>query len=442
MDKKNLFKVYFPTFLSGALYILLAYFTARTQFVQLFTLITAGFCLYLFLCRQAFSFKTGLVMALLLRFTFILALPSLSDDYFRFYWDGTLVLSGENPYLQLPSYYLESNHALPGLPATLYAQLNSPTYYSVYPPVCQYIFAGAKLLAQNNIYIYCLVLRLLIIIAEATTILLLRRILLFLHLPERQLWLYAFNPLVTLELTGNLHFEAFLLLTLLASIYFLLQNKTLAAAVAFGLAVSIKLLPLLFLPPLIKYFGWKKFMLFTGLMTGTIAISFIPFVSEALIRNIADSINLYFQKFEFNASIYYLLRSIGYVISGYNLIGVLGPLLGLTVLGSVLYLTKKFNHSNSGLIKIFLLSLSVYFFLATVVHPWYLCTVVALAALANWKYPLVWSWVAFLSYNAYRTTSYQENLYLVALEYSLVFGTLYYELFQQNKLSNAWKETT
>jgi len=434
MVKKEIYSIYLPALLSGIVYLLLAYFTPRTQFVQLIGLVSACFILYIFLCRQAFTFKTGLGIAIIFRVIFMLAYPHLSDDYFRFYWDGTLLLNGENPYLHLPSYYLENGNTQPELTPELFAQLNSPAYYSVYPPVCQFIFAFVKLLAQNNILIYCMVLRLLIIAAETASMLIMRKILFFLRLPEKQIWLYGFNPLVILELTGNLHFEAFVILALLISIYFLLQNKTSTSAIALGLAVTIKLLPLVFLPPLIKYLGWKRFMVFAGLVAGVIFISFIPFISQALVTHIADSINLYFQKFEFNASIYYLLRWLGYLVSGYNQIAVLGPLLGLTVLFTVLYLTSHLKTGPSELLKVFLISLSVYFFLATVVHPWYITTLVVLAALINWKYPLVWSYVAFLSYSAYRTASYQENLYLVTLEYTIVFGTLFYKIYRQQKI--------
>ena len=427
------YSVYLAALLSGILYIILAYFTPRTQFVQLFSLISACFVLYVFLCRQSFTFKTGLLIAIVWRGIFIFALPNLSDDYFRFYWDGTLFLNGENPYLHLPSYYLANGNTQPELTPELFNQLNSPTYYSVYPPVCQFIFAFVKLLAPNNFTTYCILLRLLVLAAETATLLVLPKILSLLQLPEKQLWWYGFNPLVIMELAGNLHFEAFVILTLLLSIYFLWRNKIIMAAITFGLAVTIKLLPLIFLPPLIKYLGWRRFIIFIGLVAGIIFISFIPFLTEALISNIANSVNLYFQKFEFNASIYYLLRWIGFLISGYNQIAVLGPLLGLTVLFTVLYLTQNYKTGTLALVKVFLISLSSYFFLSTVVHPWYLTTLVVLAAITNYKYPLIWSYVVFLSYSAYRTRFYQENLYLVALEYSIVFGAVFYECYWQQK---------
>ncbi|RDC62805.1 hypothetical protein [Adhaeribacter pallidiroseus] len=67
-------------------------------------------------------------------------------------------------------------------------------------------------------------------------------------------------------------------------------------------------------------------------------------------------------------------------------------------------------------------------------HPWYLTTLVALSVLTFYRYALVWSGLAVLSYATYQTASYHENLYLTALEYSLVFGWLIYEYKKQKNL--------
>ena len=442
MHRQTIYRIYGPAFVSGLLYIFLAYFTPRTQFWQLLFLVSSCFGLYVFLCRQPLDFRTGLGIAIFLRLIFTWAIPVLSDDYFRFFWDGTLWLQGENPFLQLPSYYLEKGHRVNGLTQTLYHKLNSPHYYSVYPPACQYLFALVKMLAGANIYQYCVLLRLFIIAAEAGSLLVLRRILQQLDLPEKQLWYYGLNPLVILELTGNLHFEAFLIFFLLISLYYLLQSRTTLAAVTFSIAITVKLLPLVFLPPLLKFLGWKRFIVFTGLVAGVVFLSFLPFMSLALIQHLGESINLYFQKFEFNASIYYLLRWLGYLVSGYNLIAFIAPLLGTIVFFTIIYLTAKFRKEDYNLIRVFLLSLSVYFLLATVVHPWYLTILVALTSLTYFKYPLVWSFAAVLSYSAYQTATYEENLYLIALEYILVFTMLIYEFNNVRKDSRTLPKKT
>jgi hypothetical protein len=103
------------------------------------------------------------------------------------------------------------------------------------------------------------------------------------------------------------------------------------------LSAGVKLLPLLFLPLVLAGKGWKTTLRLGAWTAFFFGLCWLPFLSPGLVH-IFSSINLYFQTFEFNAGVYYLLREAGYRIHGYNVIGTLGPLLGLTVGLSVLAL--------------------------------------------------------------------------------------------------------
>ena len=113
---------------SALAYFGLAYFTPRTNFWQLISLAGVTFIGYYFLLRLNLSFKHAIGIALAFRLLFLLAYPRLSDDYFRFIWDATLLNHGENPYLHLPSYYRQSENItlVTDLTADLYQRLNSP----------------------------------------------------------------------------------------------------------------------------------------------------------------------------------------------------------------------------------------------------------------------------------------------------------------------------
>jgi alpha-1,6-mannosyltransferase len=421
--------------LSIAAYCLLAYATPRTQFCQLLLLFGLAFTGYALLLRSKPSFQQGMLWAVGFRLLFLPALPQLSDDYFRFLWDGALVVQGENPFLWLPSALLAENPAvIPGISQALFSRLNSPDYYSVYPPVCQAIFGLASLLGGGSHLIGCLVMRLFLVAAETGTILLLIQTLKAWNKPLQLAWWYAFNPLVIVELTGNLHFEALMIFFLLASLYLLWQGRLWLSALALGLSIGVKLLPLMLLPILLAYLGWKKFLRYGSLVALVVVILFLPFLSAELIRHFLNSLNLYFQKFEFNASWYYLFRWLGFQVAGYNLISLIGPLLSLGTIGCIIYLASRQPKDVRQLPGYFLLAFSVYLFLATVVHPWYITTLVMLTSLSSWRYPVVWSGLVVLSYGAYQTNVYRENLWLVALEYLLVFATLWAELATRKPL--------
>ncbi|MFT7420821.1 MAG: alpha-1,6-mannosyltransferase, partial [Arcticibacterium sp.] len=134
--------------LFSALFYFLLIFSHRDRgdFWFYFWLMAFLFALYLYDVIKAKSTPEGVwFWALVLRGIFIVYLPVLSDDVYRFIWDGYLSLSGQNPYLFLPVDY--SGPMLEGL----FNKLNSPNYYSLYPPLKQYFFAVGVFIGNGSI---------------------------------------------------------------------------------------------------------------------------------------------------------------------------------------------------------------------------------------------------------------------------------------------------
>ncbi|MDX5348694.1 MAG: hypothetical protein LPJ89_07525 [Hymenobacteraceae bacterium] len=416
--------------LSAAAYLALGYFTERTNFALVLSWFGLACIGYTRLVRSDLTVKQGIAAAMLLRMLFIAAVPALSDDYFRFIWDGRLLANGINPYQFLPHEFYPDQLQQYNLTAQLYAGLNSKHYFTIYPPVCQFIFWLAGLVAPHQEVLAIMVMRVFILSAEAGTMWLLVKILHKLALPEKQLFWYAFNPLVIIELSGNLHFEALMIFFILLSLYQLLLHRQVASAVTLGLGIGVKLLPIMFLPFLIRQLGWFSFIKFAAVVVVVIVLMFFPFYSQQLFHKIFSSIDLYFQKFEFNAAIYFLIREVGFWITGYNQIHKIGPALSvIAFLGIMLTVVLERHSTISSLFGSCLAALSIYLFLATTVHPWYITTLVALCACTRFRYPAIWSIVTVLSYAAYQNPDYQENLVLVSLEYTVVFIWLAVELY-------------
>jgi hypothetical protein len=301
--------------------------------------------------------------------------------------------------------------------------------------VCQAVFGAAAWLFPESEWGFILVLRLVILLAEAGTALLLLSLLrVFGQARRRALW-YVLNPLVIVELTGNLHFEAVLICLLLAAWWALVRGRWGWSAGALGLAVATKLLPLLVLPFLIRRLGWGAFLRYAVVVGIVLGGVFAPFLSTELVSNIGRSLDLYFHTFEFNAGLYYVLRAIGYWLLGYNLIGTLGT--GLALAASMLILAIAWREKQPTLATlgwVLLLALTTYYLLATIVHPWYLAPLVALSCFTRYRYALVWSGMSLLSYAAYQTTAYSENLLLVGLEYGLVLSVLLWESTHSSRI--------
>jgi len=434
MDKRSAVPIIVFTFLSLLGYIWVGYDTVRSDFVQLIVLFGLLSGLYLVaLYRKVFDVGFPFIIgsAMLLRVSLMFMTPNLTDDYFRFIWDGLLFSHGYNPYLILPSQFINSSHAITGITNSLYAGLNSPDFYTVYPPVCEFIFGVSAKLAGGNILGNIIIIRLVILLAEFGVIFLLHMLASKLTVSPNVVALYAFNPLVIIELTGNLHLEAVMLLFFVLAIYLLVLRKQLFAALSFSLAVGVKLLPLIFLPLLIKRLGLTKSIIFCAVMGATLVVLFLPFYSVDLIPNFFSSLRLYFQTFEFNASLYYLLRWIGYQFAGYNIIAALGTALAIAAFITIVIIavTEK-TVTWLSLFQAMLMCLTAYFLLATTVHPWYITSLVLISLFTSYRYPIVWSVVIILSYAAYRTVPYSENLWLVAVEYMVVLSYMGYELFR------------
>ena len=247
--------------------------------------------------------------------------------------------------------------------------------------------------------------------------------------------LYFLNPLVVVELTGNLHFEGVTMFFFLLSILFLVKGKILRSGIVFAIAVGTKLIPLLFLPFFIKRLKQQSIAYFTIVALG-ILILFIPFVNEKLLGNIASSVDLYFHTFMFNGSIFYVMNTFLQQITGfeYNLY-LLGDFTPYIVLVAVLLLAiLEKNKGWLALFKSILFSLLIYYSIASVVHPWYVINLMVVALFTNYRFPYVWSALVLLSYVAYKGNGLViESTVLLIVEYVLLSVVIGVELIRAYK---------
>ena len=429
------------------MYAAFAYDLVRIDFVKLLSLYAALFFLsFKVIQLQKLNWKLLLGFGIICRLVFLFAIPNLSQDFYRFIWDGRMIAEGINPYLSTPQEWMQSgNFGVVAQARQLVEGMQSlnASHFTNYPPVSQWVYALAGILFPKSILGSVIVMRVILIFADVITFIFLRKLLQQLKLPQYQALWYFLNPLVIIELTGNLHFEGLMVMCLLISIYLLLKKKWIWAAVLFGLSVSVKLLPLVLLPLFFHYFRKQerlniyKLIAFYGITFLTVLITFLPLLSVELIQNFGDSIALWFNKFEFNASIYYVIRWIGFQTVGWNIIGVAGKILPIVILITILGLSfLRKNNSEKILFASMLFAFSIYFLLSTTVHPWYVITPLAISVFTNYKYLLVWSFTVILSYSAYDVNGFDEQLWLVGLEYVLVIGFLIYEFnsSEKNKL--------
>ena len=280
----------------------------------------------------------GLVIgfALVLRLAVFWLPPILSDDAYRYVWDGLVQAEGYNPYLHTPdSPELEALHDEP-----VYAELNSTDRYTVYPPVSQFVFRIGAIFYDQGWEVSWFVIKGLLTLFEFGAVLVLSRM-----LRPRQLLLYAWNPAVVLAGAGQGHGEAAMVLFLALTLFALTKKQGGWASVWLACAGGVKLYPFLLFPFLWRRFGWKSIA--AGL--GMAILPALPFLHPGVIGKVLSSLDLYVRLFEFNAGLYYGIKHFLALLTGMDLSKQLGPaLFALYLAGLAMLYTQRQKPAGTG----------------------------------------------------------------------------------------------
>ena len=434
-----------PILLSVLGYYFMGFEVDRAQSLILIPLyLSLFFCSYP-LIFKSYSLKQILGIGILFRLIFLFSTPLLSQDFFRFLWDGMLLSNGLNPYEATPD-LLNQTAPLFSTPFSqeLYKGMGalSAEHYSNYPPINQLGFYLASLIGGNSILANIISIRVLLILSDLGIFWFGIKLLDYLNRSKKRIGLYFLNPLIIVELTGNLHWEGFMVFFFIFGLYLIfVKNQWKWATISMAISVASKLIPLLILPLFWRFLKPKKSMLFGLLILLFLFLFFVPFFLGAdNLSHYLNTLGLWFNRFEFNGSVYYLIRAIGYEVKGYNIIRKLGTVSPYIILGIVAVFTFiRNNKTPHVLLTGMLFCLSCYFFIATTVHPWYIVSLVSLAIFTNYSYPLIWSALVVLSYATYGNPDFNENYYLIGLQYGIVYGVFLLELIQRKNLLHHFK---
>jgi len=332
-----------------------------------------------------------LLSALLVRLLFLVRPAELSDDLYRYVWDGLQLLHGHNPYALSPQDVVANNAAL----LQLQPLINHPSLVTIYPPAAQILFAlsGGTLLGW----------KLLLLVLDLGSCLVLAQLLIRLGRNPWWLSLYALHPLVVLEGAASAHVDS-------AAVFFVLLGVLLVdlsrgskirwchwpsvlAALCLAVAVMIKLFPLLVLPFVYLFVPSRQRMLFIGVFVLSCAALVVPFLPQ--IANALGTLQLYACNWEFSSFVFRLLRSMLHSGSQSRLI------LLLIFCCNVAILWWRLNRADIDLARL-VRSLScvllLFLLLTPTLHPWYALYLTALLPLAATPATIAICWSVLLSY--------------------------------------------
>ncbi len=232
---------------------------------------------YLLAVREIFSTQRferrvvviGLVLAALWRIPFLLMPPGPDDDIHRYVWDGRMQRLGYNPYLVVPS-----DPALSGLHTSETRTLNNPDVPSPYPAGAQLFFRAVTAIHES-----VFALKLAFVVCDFAIIFILLDLLRRSGKGSHWVLAYAWHPLLATEVAGSGHIDIVGVLLLLVSAAALARRWRAVAALAFGLAVAVKFLPIVLLP-----LYWKRVRIRDGALAAiVVALLYVPFLNHGRI---------------------------------------------------------------------------------------------------------------------------------------------------------------
>src|SRR5205807_2112693 len=179
----------------------------------------------------------GLALSALWHFQFLRMPPGLDDDIHRYVWDGRVQRLGYNPYIVVPS-----DPALAGVHTPETRTLNNPDVPSPYPAGAQLFFRAVTAIHES-----VFALKVAFVVCDLAIVLVLLDILRCSGQGAHWVLAYAWNPLLA-TVAGSGHIDIVGVLLLLVSVAALVRRWLAVAALAFGLAVSVKLVPIVLLP--------------------------------------------------------------------------------------------------------------------------------------------------------------------------------------------------
>ncbi|WP_069609267.1 glycosyltransferase family 39 protein [Leptospira tipperaryensis] len=386
------------------------------------------------------SFRTWIFLGLVLRTLMFFSKPILSEDVDRFLWDGLLVQEGISPFSILPKELDLSifDRSVQLIATQLLNEMNSAKFYSVYPPLLQFLFfiSAKGMLWFQNVSAGMAIWKSILIFSELGVLWFLCKILRENGLSIQRSLIYWLNPLAILEIAGNSHPEPILLFFLIGAVYFLWKwnerqkTKDFLLHVFFlSLGILTKITPLVLLPwTVFILVDRKRFSLLfkTSLFATALALVGLFFFRESFFEKQSESgIGVFFQLFEFNGGIYYLLRETLRAIGGNFYLA--GKICGWATLVFILAYSYR-RKKESAIADFFRSSETIYWIFllfSTTLHPWYILPLLVFSIFSKSVSPIVWSALILVSYSTYAVIPFRDSFWWIGVEYGILFFFLH-----------------
>src|SRR5438874_4556178 len=312
----------------------------------------------------------GLVLAAVWHVEFLRVPSGADDDIHRYVWDGRLQRLGYNPYIVVPS-----DPAAKGLHTPETRNLTNPDLPSPYPAGTQLFFRAVTAIHESTF-----ALKVAFVVCDLVIVFVLLDVLRCNRQGAHLVLAYAWNPLLAIEVAGSGHIEIVGALLLVVSAAALVRRWRTTAAVGLGLAIAVKLLPVVLLP-----LYWKRVRIRdAALAAAVVGLLYVPFLSHGRIP--IGSLGTYVQTFRFNGPVFAALDQ----VARPQLLAGLAVLVGLAT-ATLFTRASLRTAAREWSPDVFAWPMAACLLCAPVIFPWYLLWLLPFLTSASTLLIIVWT---------------------------------------------------
>jgi alpha-1,6-mannosyltransferase len=213
-----------------------------------------------------------LAFAALFRLWPLTAAPRLSDDIYRYVWDGRVQAAGINPYRYIPA----EEPLAPLRDEAIYPKINRRDYApTIYPPLAQMIFLTTTRVSESVTWM-----KLTMVAFEAAAVWAVVWLLASFGLPRQRVVLFAWHPLAVWEIAGSGHLDALTICFVCLALVARQRGRQGLTGAMLACAALTKFYPAVIAPALYRRWGWRLPAAFAAVF----ALAYVPYLSVGLRR--------------------------------------------------------------------------------------------------------------------------------------------------------------
>jgi hypothetical protein len=352
-------------------------------------------------------------IAILCRIVNLNSEPTLSNDIYRYLWEGRVIEAGMNPFSHPPS-----APELEFLQDENYESINHKHLETIYPPLAQGAFFCGVLLKPDLFGQ-----KLIFTLFDMATMVVILMLLLATGRNPALCAVYGWSPLVVTEFSGSGHVDSLGIFLLMAAALLFQRRFRLFGFVSLALSFLAKYVSAVLLPFFItkkRNIGWMF------IYVAVIIIGYFPFAGAS--GKLISSLKVYAENWEFNSL---LFRAIGSFAAN--------PVHIRYALGIIVIVFAFYEgYRRRDLLHYAYRVIACSILLMPTIYPWYLCWLVPLLCFFPSRAWLGYTGLVMISYWVwvpYRTSGVWDlGTTVLILEYLPFYGLLAYEGYQATKV--------